>query len=335
MALPTLQKTWQIDANLFVNAMGTTDHCSRVLHGIKESLIGFSTNPLTVAGSGTTAAAAMDAVDRWISPASLTWGTGAHSWIVLERVDGIQICFDLNNSSATSIDVVVSLSGAFTGGSTTARPTASDEFENVQWNKEATSSTTYYIGFYNTSQATCRYHVWNSTDGLSQRVVGFRRANTCFFWRFELIDPVSPNFDPPFIASIVNSHTSSYEEALESQYFLDIWGYFEQYKKGSFRANSVNSYLYQTSLRSEWPMASWALVAEDIDGLLQMTEVVYVSRTTGTRGVLGTSHDLWVTNEAIVNNGDSFPDDPDDRQFTCAGCVVLPWTGDSTVMLVA
>jgi hypothetical protein len=335
MALPTLQKTWQIDPNLFVMAAGTTDHMRAVLKKIKDALIGFSLNPLTVAGSSDSSTAGMDATDRWVSNGNLIWNTGSHSWIVLERVDGIQICFDLNYSAATSMDVYVSQSGGFTGGSTTNRPTASDEFNSVQWADQATSSTSYWGGFYNTLDGTCRFHVWNSTDGLCQRVVGLRRANTQFFWRFEIVKDPPDGFSPAFIASMVSQDSGDYREGFTSTYFLDVWGYGVQYKKGACRPVGIGTVLYNTANRGEWPATSWASVAEEMDGLLQMTEVVYFSRTGGTIGLLGSSYDLWVTNEAIVKNGDSFPDDPDDRQFTCAGCLVLPWTGDSTVMLTS
>lgn len=335
MALPTLQKTWQITPNLFSPSSGRDGHCATILLEIKNALIGFASNPLTVAGSSNGSTAGMDATDRWVTWPSLTWAVAGdpHSWIVLERVDGIQICLDLNRSFETQMDVVVSLSGAFTGGTTSNRPTATDEFLNILWDQEDSVSGGYVWIDYSDNEATCRFHVWNSTDGLIQRVIGFQHTATAFFWRWEVIRDAPTGFSPPFVASMIYSTVVGYE-ALASGWFVDIWGFGEQFKKGAFRANSTNSLLYNTTQRSEWPETAWGVVKEDIDGVCQMTEVVYISRTTNTRGILGRAYDLWITNEAVLKNGDSFPDDPDNRQFVVAGCVALPWTGDDTLMLV-
>lgn len=99
---------------------------------------------ITVAGSSDGSTAGMDLVDRWLStftPGVLTMGAGgnAHAWIVLKFPSGIcslaggkgpvYLCIDLdeaNGASTQYLSLVVSFSG-FTGGSTTNRPTATDE----------------------------------------------------------------------------------------------------------------------------------------------------------------------------------------------------------------
>jgi len=181
MALPTLTKTWQHNVNNAIAALGSAlaDN-RRLLRSIKNALVGFGTNPWTVRYSSSSAVAgtAGDGVDRWSADSDLVWAAAAsaHSWIVL-RQTGIatnyEVCFSLEGASATGVAMlaVVSFSAGFTGGSTTARPTATDEqiFTLTNWSG-------------NGADVASRWSVMQSTDGQCTRVLVCISGSVTLYW---------------------------------------------------------------------------------------------------------------------------------------------------------
>jgi hypothetical protein len=129
MSLPVPAKTWQF-SHITVPA-GTTG-LAELQHGLRVAIvgafIGFGTGAATVAGSSNSLAAGMDAVNRWTTDVSLVWATSGnpHSWIVLNFGGKYFLLLDLNAFGAQQMSAYLSFAG-FTGGSTTARPTATDE----------------------------------------------------------------------------------------------------------------------------------------------------------------------------------------------------------------
>lgn len=87
-------------------------------------------------GSCDSSAAGMDAVDRLSNSGTFSaalWVRAAagqaHSWGVLYNAAlGLRLCFDLSGGADNYPTVFVAAQAAFTGGSTTARPTSSDEW---------------------------------------------------------------------------------------------------------------------------------------------------------------------------------------------------------------
>jgi hypothetical protein len=85
-----------------------------------------------VQGSSNGTTAALDGVDRWgstFTPANLVRApTGtAHSWIVLScSATGVWLCIDYNGSAEGNFSISCARS-AFTGGSITTKPTATNE----------------------------------------------------------------------------------------------------------------------------------------------------------------------------------------------------------------
>lgn len=185
MSAPTLLKTWQIEGDNLVPT-DSTIYIERknLLLGIINKLIGFASNPMTVIGSNNGTASGMDAVNRWATIADLN----NNSWIVLQQA-GInakfQICFHLNanwTSGVPQLTMVVSRLAGFgtanggTDGSTSARPTATDE--HAQTVQNLTSGGAVSIA--------ARYYVWQSTDGQMTQVM-IRNAtagtwNNHWFW---------------------------------------------------------------------------------------------------------------------------------------------------------
>lgn len=92
----------------------------------------------TCAGSGDgEGGAGMDATDRWVTPDAIKFnnpGPSGHSWIVLQSpvdIGGVsngtyQLLIDCGSDAYETVGLYLSKTG-FTGGSLTARPTATDE----------------------------------------------------------------------------------------------------------------------------------------------------------------------------------------------------------------
>ena len=166
MALPVLAKTWQFQVNgtlpMLPGSKALIQNTALVF-AIKNGLVGFGTAPWVVRYScnSVTAGTAGDGVDRWATVANLVWNNAgaAHSWMVL-RQTGIhstyEILLSLEPLSSTNLIVAQSDVG-FTGGTTTARPTATDE---------------YILGTANMTPSiltTIRTHFMQSTDGAKSR----------------------------------------------------------------------------------------------------------------------------------------------------------------------
>ena len=137
---------------------------------VKDALIAFASTPWTMRYScnSVTAGAAGDGVDRITTNANLVWASAgsAHSWIVL-RQTGIATNFELllscenAHASGTTLMIVVSPAAGFTGGTTTARPTATDE---VVLNAAA-------VAWAASAVTALRWHLQQSTDGQCTRII--------------------------------------------------------------------------------------------------------------------------------------------------------------------
>lgn len=156
--IPARAKDWDILGN-FVQPAGAngTQHAAQAFVNAKGVVLSFGpTRTLTIGSSdGTTAG--MDGVDRISDRTKVVNGVGAHSWWVFELVaTGQQLCVDFNSATGAYIATMAwSPGGLFTGGSTTARPTATDEIVNR-------SAADWLIGNANTP---LNITGWCSTDG--------------------------------------------------------------------------------------------------------------------------------------------------------------------------
>lgn len=148
MSAPTLAGTWYTRANMLFADVTTAANINKsyffmLKDVLKGNASGGTEGPLsrpgstfwTVEGSSDGSTAGMDGVDRWTNTfnASLlvqAASGAAHSWIVLKSPNGLgplYMCIDLNSATTTTAGVVFSLN-AFTGGSTTNRPTTTNAF---------------------------------------------------------------------------------------------------------------------------------------------------------------------------------------------------------------
>lgn len=176
MASAATTKTWQIFPNL------VTPGTSRgsLLRTIKNVLCGITAwpstllNPWTVVSSSNGTVAGVG--DNWASDADANTGvssTGARSWIVLQNASGMQILIDyVTGGNADTAQFRMSPRGLFIGGTTTARPTATDEIPETGA-PAVLGSNPYQKQF--TLFATAKLlHFWHSADGLQTMIVGYQ-----------------------------------------------------------------------------------------------------------------------------------------------------------------
>lgn len=144
------------------------------------------------AGSGNAVTAAMDGVNRLTTPGDIIMAatTSPHSWIVwTDPVSGVQMCFDFNTTTvASAIRVCISPAGLYTGGSTTARPTAADEhvFSNL---------TAWGLSLTNVNNG---IHFSRSVDGELTLVRITRNGWTCANWIYGKITDASEGMGSEF-----------------------------------------------------------------------------------------------------------------------------------------
>lgn len=185
MALPTLVRTWQFRPNQAIFEASSLLTGAKILFRIKESLLGGGTGWLDSAGAAVVTPAVTWAVrgssnavtfvapgggspDKWVTEADVVSGFGSRSWIVLRNTAlGAQyeVCWDFRSSASQSFEVFISPGGLFTGGSLSARPTASDEIAMPSSVAGNTSTNTNH-----------QLHIVKDTAGLSTRVFLLRNG---------------------------------------------------------------------------------------------------------------------------------------------------------------
>ena len=318
MALPTLSKTWQFNVNNQTTAQGSVlADCRKTLRAIKDAMIGFATNPWTVRYScdSVTAGTAGDGVDRWSADTKLVWANAgtAHSWIVL-RQTGIGTTYELliscENSTPSNLTILTSISG-FSGGSKTARPTATDEL--------TVASSGQWLA---TSDVSNRWSVMQSTDGQCTRIlVGYSGNFTTLIVLDKPNNPTTgwttPNFSAFYFAngglsisttgviSAISPNARSRIGSTNGSVTLTIEGIGNNFATDTTIGNIANE------VDSSWDM--WPLGIACI--------------TSGARGRHGSLFDLWAISTARAS-GDMIPADGS-NQFAVFGNFVLPWNGSA------
>jgi hypothetical protein len=192
MALPALDKTWEINIQEFRSlGFGNSYQMTReMMFQLKESLVNGGVAPWTVGYSynGTTLGVQDDAVDHWASRADCNFGhavqdgTTNRSWIVLKQpgiLAGFELMIILGGTYAqdfgTQILCYYSPSAGFTGGGTgNDRPTATDEVEVLFGSNNNTNW--IYGEDYPVEKETVMY-TWRSDDGACTRVFMWNVTN--------------------------------------------------------------------------------------------------------------------------------------------------------------
>jgi hypothetical protein len=256
-----------------------------------------------------TAGSAGDGVDRWSSDGALVWNNAgsAHSWIVLRQTGiatNFELCISLEPASGpgSGYTIAVSPSAGFTGGSTTARPTATDEHVTARTSTLQTATDSTY-----------RLHSLMSADGKSiyifvytgtvlqhvimlgapkQSVTGWTNPS----WFYFNSGSTALDFNPLAVTA------SSLQRGRAAGVTMSMYFTGEGVSNGMLMAGFTG----QNDLSLESPLFPIGLA----------------SNTATASGRHGVVYDLWwgLSNYA---QGDTYPGDAS-RQFMQVGDVVVP-----------
>lgn len=333
MSLPTLAKTWHISANntttMQVNTITT---CKNLWLNTKRALTGYAAiwplgvpaTPWTVVSSSNSIVA--NTSDNWNSVADLIGATNgnAHSWIVLKQTGiatNFQICLDFNETF-NSGSIIVSENAGFTGGSTTNRPTATDE--QVLINAAAVWG--------DSTNAQAQLDVWMASDGSQTRVAYFRGGFALSFMMFDKpAYPVSGWTRPWYAfarAGYSGGNVNTYSNLLNnstSGFASRGSGAFTGFATGE-GGQGTNQVLAGFSGLGD--------VANSFSAEYHLFPIGYASITTNNKGRHGMFVDAW-WKPMGMSNADSFPVSSATKQFVVVGDIILPWIGDSTSLLTS
>ena len=319
MALPTLIKTYEFDVNNRIFPSNETLLHQETMLKIKQMLTGYPTLPWTVIGSSDASAASMDGTDRWLVPTDLTWNIGTRSWIVLENTLGVQLCIDLNISSSSPQQATIfgSLTGVFSGGSISARPTAVDEF---QCNTSPTIN--YWMGGDNTGSADKVIQGLHANDGTVDRIFIFNVGQCVSEWSFEQIQNPRTGHAIPYSMSVRGF--SSWTELMNT-------GYLDQGGWNSYEGGAFGMYLTGEGRKGSWMSdLPEAAMAEEIDGEYFFSEMGFFGETNGFRGPKGKRPDIWFGQDGATNSGDNYPANGT-KLFVGIAATIIPWDGVSVM----
>jgi hypothetical protein len=327
MSLPTLAKTWQFNVNQAIAAQGSQQATNRrLLRAIKDSLIGFTSSPWATRYScdSLTAGTAGDGIDRWTADTSVVGNSAgsAHSWFVM-RQTGIATNFELlisceNSSTLSVIVLAVSPSAGFTGGTTTARPTATDEIVLL------TTGNTWNSG----ADVNHKLHVMQSSDGQVTRVMLWENNINCLFWAFEKPkNPPSGWTNPSTSFAMGGASTATFQNLSA---FLTAGG-GQGSSKGRGTATFAMTWTGEGSNSSSSILANGILNApNDFDSSWPFFPIGLVSTQAGHRGRHGTLFDIWWGSSGTAS-ADTYPADGS-RQFAQLANIILPWNGSTPLI---
>jgi hypothetical protein len=321
-AFPRLTKTWQLTPNIVADT--GTGQAATMFRAIKDALLGFGTLPWTCQGSSDSSTAALDGVDRLTSNGAIVAASsGAHSWIVLKQpATGLQVCIDwlTTHGNVYYISVVISVAAGFTGGTITARPTATDEIEirNDYWH-------------YPTEAWVHVTHVLHSTDGKNTRIVAqvFNGGtdNRALLWEFGRAGSPITEWTTPLIGCIVNlefESTSIWPLLAPRAGTPYFYGKAPSGTTMQMFAVAPGSFLLNKPATVTG--GADALVDPNVpvlsDGDYPLHELGLVSITSSCKGKHGKLVDLWGT----IGANDGYFVSPDrERALLSIGGLVFPW----------
>lgn len=314
MALPTLTKTWQHNVNNQTMNSQLADNRQQLLN-IVGALLGFASSPATVrySCSSTVAGTAGDGVNRWLTPTNIVWANAgaAHSWMVL-RLPGVNVDLLLSCESGTAhganLLVATSASG-FSGGTTTLRPTASDEV---------------VIGsgaVFCSNAGSQRWSVQRTADGEQTRIlICYQNAAQTFV-----------AIDKP--ANVVSGWTNPYVLAASTN--LSFTTLSSVASRIAIRAAGMQSdavFLCESGRLQDTAIivGGYGTQANELSGEWPIAPIGIAGTTAGARGRHGSMVDLWWGSSG-ASSGDTYPTSA--PQFAQFGNLILPWDGVTTPAL--
>lgn len=323
MILPTLEKTWQYNVNILGTTSGTDKgDADFITLAIKNALLAFGLFPWVVVGSSNSVAFNMAGTDLWTTGADLVRDNAApHSWIVLKQPAinaNTSICIDFDHSSAKRVSLIFSPAAGFTGGSTSARPTATDE-------KIMIVRDFWFGNWAGSSGFPLRAHLWESTDGECTRLITADDNQVKGFWLIDKPgDPVAGWSNPAICMATADKGTN---ETLKYSNWFNI-------TPGPIGAEGpITDMPLRLTVESQlaWPYPNVPSVLIEPSQEVGICPIgLFHNVTVGQRGRHGHIFDFWSTS-SIPITGDSFPDD-DSHEFMIFDDFVLPWNGTNIIL---
>lgn len=327
MSLPSLIKTWQFNVNQSLPTTGVALTTQRTgLLAVKNSLKGSGVwtdstgTPTTVSSPWTiryscnssVAGTAGDGVDRWSVITDLVWATegSAHSWIVLRNTNiasNFELLISCSSGSASNAIIAISPSAGFSGGTTTARPTATDEIVTING-----------AGWGITGDNAGKLHVMISSDGQCTRLIMHSSNSPIMCWII----------DKPQVAVSGWSNPSATLTLATAPVILNLLN------GANFNGRGVSSMtmFLTTEVAQSTSLPATMITANDLSGNYPFFPTGLYSNTASNKGRHGSLFDLWYGITA-TNEGDQYPATGTTKQFSQIGDLIFPW--NQTTILIA
>jgi hypothetical protein len=262
-----------------------------------------------------------DGYDGWLTPSNLRWayGSGARSWIVLQRTNVVGtgdtlelllVCVSTTSGyEYNKMSVALSMTG-FSGGTTTTNPTASDAYYYL--------TTAAWHGLGNGVVFETVAHRMYSTNYEQMIIPLLMSGDLNSLWYFgKAKNPVS-GWTHPFLFALTLD--AAFATLGGSAKFLS-------YHNGGWMT------LYcSTESHVADPSVARLTASNEISGEFLASPIGLVSETGGTRGRHGMLFDTWFTHHSL-KNGTTLPADGS-RQRVVFPDLLLPWDGSSSPQVV-
>jgi hypothetical protein len=275
------------------------DHANRnLLIAIKNHMI---SNGWSVVFSSNSTIVGAD--DYWSSSGDIVNAIpgSVHSWIVLSNnsiCSGYQLCIDCGLATVGMMYFFVSINGTgFTGGSTTARPTATDE-------KQLNINTDYWTSY--SSGTGPSANIWISSDYSATKIVLGPTTVRGVWWFVQPID--APDWWEKPNLSMVNFGTCIHTDHDTTS---EMWsGGIVNDLKAEFGLGTI-----MIGTTRALTTAGVAGAAGDYGGNWPVSPMWVLGSNASSPGILGFVPDQWWThNNASLALGDTFPGDSSRQQ---------------------
>ena len=273
-----------------------------------------------VLGSSDSSSANMTGTDLLDIPSKIVQATGNHSWIVLRQpLQGLapnylQVCFDWKNFLSYSMDFIFSIGAGFTGGTISARPTATDEVV-VFTNTTVLDSTA--------QSGSCGVNCIKSTDGKVTRMILSRDGvlSTRAFWMFDELKDVEsywPSKSVLCIAPLTHIGVTG-----TSNVFTDQTG---QHSGRMSWASITGNQLTHSGV------GIGTLQKPDFGGAWPTFPCGMFIDLGANKGKLGNFHDFWSVPYTVPTGRYFAAHSGGDFEFVNIGGLVFPWNGTPMVL---
>lgn len=343
MALPTLVKNYELTSNQNVtgdsnlDAGGPSGACNstrdrrNLLLALKNQLIAAGNSNIGPASGGAVTAwsvsqscggngggaLTVSASDNWSINTDLVFNTSGnnHSWIVLKQTGiatNFEICIDLlqgsNSDDGAEIEIYVSPNDTFGSGSagtTSARPTATDELMLAD-----NANSDGWSGVGSVIARTWKWNMWRAEDGSVTYIVYFLADVPLCFWIFATPQSPSSGWDGvDFVAAVQSNGQSDTGNALTYALWYDVANLRTYRADRISTANAFNeTSLYMTAdTFGGGPFGQELTVANQITGEYALGDIGLLSTDPSFVGKMGTMFDLYWGQDVLGNPADNYP----------------------------